>query len=139
MANSKEQEVLDLERGFWETMKTKDGKSAAAMTADGCIVAGASGVSAIDSAMMEQMMAGGKWTLEKYSFDEKSRVVRFVNDDLAIVGYRVDEQLQVEGKPVTLQAYDTSVWSRRDGKWMCVLHTESVAGDPYGRDRVTKS
>ena len=25
---------------------------------------------------------------------------------------------------------------RRNGKWLCALHTESVAGDPFGRDRM---
>jgi len=24
---------------------------------------------------------------------------------------------------------------RRDGRWRCVLHTEALAGDPFGRDR----
>jgi len=27
----------------------------------------------------------------------------------------------------------SSVWVRRDGTWTCALHTESVAGDPFGR------
>jgi hypothetical protein len=24
---------------------------------------------------------------------------------------------------------------RRGGRWVCALHTEAIAGDPYGRDR----
>jgi hypothetical protein len=24
---------------------------------------------------------------------------------------------------------------KRNGDWVCALHTESLAGDPYGRDR----
>jgi hypothetical protein len=41
----------------------------------------------------------------------------------------------VDGKPVTLNASDPSTWVRRDGRWVCAAHTESVAGDTYGRDR----
>ena len=42
----------------------------------------------------------------------------------------------VEGKPVKLEAFDTSVWMKQDGKWVCALHTESLAGDPFGRDKM---
>jgi hypothetical protein len=58
-----------------------------------------------------------------------------IHDDVALVAYKVVEELIVEGKPVTLDAADSSVWVRRDGRWRCALHTESVAGDPFGRDR----
>ena len=30
-------------------------------------------------------------------------------------------------------AFHSSVWSRSDGEWVCVVHTESLAGDPLGR------
>jgi hypothetical protein len=23
----------------------------------------------------------------------------------------------------------------RNGRWLCALHTQSIAGDPFGRDR----
>lgn len=58
-----------------------------------------------------------------------------LQDDVAIVAYTVHEELTVEGKPVKLDAADASTWVRRDGDWRCVLHTESIAGDPFGRDR----
>jgi hypothetical protein len=41
----------------------------------------------------------------------------------------------VDGKAVTLDAADASTWVRRDGRWRCALHTESIQGDPFGRDR----
>ena len=42
----------------------------------------------------------------------------------------------VDGKPVKLDAFDASVWKRTDTGWTNVLHTESIAGDGFGRDRV---
>jgi hypothetical protein len=67
--------------------------------------------------------------------------VRAVTDDVAVVAYKVKEQLTVEGKPLTFEAADASTWVRRDGRWMCALHTEAIIGDPFGRDRqgATKS
>jgi len=41
------------------------------------------------------------------------------------------------GKPVTLDAADASTWVKKDGRRLCALHTESLIGDPYGRDRRT--
>jgi hypothetical protein len=88
--------------------------------------------------MMEKMMADGKWTLESYTFDEKTMQAHFITDDIAVIAYKVTEKHNVEGAPLTLEANDASVWVRKGGSWQCALHTESVAGDPYGRDRVKK-
>lgn len=132
---SQKQEILGLERQFWNTMQTKDGSGAGDMTDEGCIVVGAQGVSAIDSKTMAKMMSEGKWELKEYSFDEKTAQVRFITDDIALVAYNVTENLLVEGKPLGLEANDASVWVRRDGTWRCAMHSESLAGDPYGRDR----
>ena len=61
--------------------------------------------------------------------------MRLLRDDVAILAYRVHEELTVEGKPVTVEAADSSTWVHRDGRWVCAMHTESIAGDPFGRDR----
>jgi hypothetical protein len=58
-----------------------------------------------------------------------------LGNDVAIVAYDVHEDLTVDGKRVSLDAADTSTWVRRSGSWVCALHTESLRGDPYGRDR----
>ena len=136
MANDgREREVLDLEKRFWDTMKTKDGRTAGQMTDDGCIIVGAQGVSAIDGASMEKMMADGEWELKQYTFDEKNAQVKFIGDDVAIVAYKVNERLVVDGSTLPIDANDSSVWVRRNGEWLCALHTESLAGDPFGRDK----
>jgi len=140
MANDKaEREVLDLEKRFWDAMKQKDGRSAARMTDDGCIVVGAQGVSAIDSKTMEKLTVEGDWQLQQYAFDEKNAQVRFISDDVAIVAYKVNERVVVDGKTMPIDANDSSVWVRRNGEWLCALHTESLAGDPFGRDRTTRA
>jgi catechol 2,3-dioxygenase-like lactoylglutathione lyase family enzyme len=34
-----------------------------------------------------------------------------------------------------VDAEDASTWVRRNDHWVCALHTESLKGDPFGRDR----
>jgi len=135
---TREQELVETEQKFWDAMKNKDGEAAGDLTDDGCIVVGAQGVSAIDRASMRKMTEGGKWELQQFTFNEKTRQVRFISDDVAIVGYSVSERIVVEGKTLQFDANDSSVWVRRDGEWCCALHTESLAGDPYGRDKQPK-
>jgi hypothetical protein len=128
-------ELLDLERRFWDAMKDKDAQSAQRMTDDQCIVVGAQGVSSINPATMAKMTTEGEWELERYTFDDQNAQVRFLNDDVALVAYKVNEKVVVDGEELDVEANDSSVWVRRDGKWVCAMHTESLAGDPFGRDR----
>lgn len=136
---SRTTELLENERRFWNAMRDKDGEAASEMTADNCIVVGAQGVSAIDKETMAKLTREGDWELERYTFDESTAQVQFLNDDVALVAYKVKEKLTVEGKPVNIEANDASVWIRKNGEWLCAMHTESLAGDPFGRDKTAKS
>ena len=73
------------------------------------------------------------WTLNRFDLDDVQ--VRVLNDDTAVVAYKVREEMTVEGKPLTLEAADASTWVRKNGKWLCAMHTEALAGDPFGRDK----
>jgi hypothetical protein len=95
------------------------------------MVAGAQGVRSIDHKTFVEMAKSPTWELR--NFDLTDTDVRMVTDDVAIIGYTVTEEMVVEGKPLTLKAADTSTWVRRDGRWVCALHSESVLGDPFGR------
>jgi hypothetical protein len=85
--------------------------------------------------MMAKLTVEGDWSIESYQFDDGSVQVQSLGDDTALIAYKVTERLRVGGEPLTLEASDSSVWRRQDGDWVCVLHTESPAGDPFGRDR----
>jgi hypothetical protein len=128
-------ELLGLERRFWGAMLAKDGRRAADMTDEECVVVGAQGVSKINPDTMKKLTQEGNWELKDFTIDDNDAQVLMMGDDIALVAYKVKERLMVEGTPVTLQANDASVWIRRDGKWLCAMHTESLAGDPFGRDK----
>lgn len=128
-----EDEILLLEKRYWEAIKANDLDTALMLTDDPCIVTGAQGVSSIDRATFEKMMKANAWKLE--SFELTDFQVRKVNDDVVIAAYKVKESVTVDGKPMAFEAADSSTWIRKDGSWVCALHTEAVQGDPFGRDR----
>jgi hypothetical protein len=133
-ATEVDQEIIDLEQEFWDAIRERDNRSAA-MTDDPCLVTGAQGASEIDRAQFSRLLESDTWKLHEYEFRDVH--VRRLTDDVAVIAYIVREKLTVEGKPLTLEAADASTWVRRGGKWYCALHTESVLGDPFGRDRVS--
>jgi ketosteroid isomerase-like protein len=127
------QQLFDLEKQYWDAMVNKDVETAVRMSDDPCYIAGAQGVSAISSEQYRKLMTDGKWTLHEYTMDKMQ--ARMVSPDVAVIIYTVTEKLTVDGKPLTLIANDSSTWVRKNGEWKCSLHTESVAGDSFGRDR----
>ena len=130
---AKANDLIELEHRFWQAMKDRDVEAALKLTADPCIVTGAQGVAKVDKKTFAKMMQAGQWELK--SFELTDVQVERVSDDVAVVGYKVREELKVEGKPLTMEAADASTWVRQDGRWVCAMHSESLLGDPYGRDR----
>jgi hypothetical protein len=128
-----ESELVELEKQYWQSMKDKDVDTALRLTDSSCIVAGAQGVARIDHPTYRRMMADANWDLLDYEFTDVQ--AQRITDDVAVVAYKVTETLTVDGKPLTLEASDSSTWVRRNGKWLCAVHTEAVSGDPYGRDK----
>jgi len=130
-----EDKLTSLETRFWQAMKDKDVNAALELTHDPCLVTGAQGVSQIDQKKFVKLMTGANWTLREFSITDVH--VQRLGEDAAVIGYKVREELTVDGKPLTLDAADASTWIKRDGRWLCAMHTESLLGDPYGRDRKT--
>jgi hypothetical protein len=128
------QELLQLEKQYWQAIKDKDADTAMRLTDEACIVAGAQGVGRLDPENLRAMMQAPPYTLRRFEIDDDVQV-HMLRDDVAVLAYKVREELTVDGEPVSLAASDASTWVRRDGAWRCALHTESIAGDPFGRDR----
>jgi len=129
-----EKELVELETQYWQAIKDKDLDAAMELTDETCVVAGAQGAASIDRKAFAGMLNSPEWTLNEFEFLGEV-IARAVTDDVGVVAYKVREQLTVDGKPLTLEAADASTWVRRDGRWLCALHTESIAGDSFGRDR----
>ena len=125
------EELLALETSYWNAIKQKDARVAVNLSDDPCIVVGAQGVGEIDRNTMKKMMEGAEYALQGFSL--KDVHFRRLSNDVVALAYKVSEDLTVKGEKIKLEAFDSSVWIKRDGKWVCVMHTESPAGDPFGR------
>ncbi|HKQ69248.1 MAG TPA: nuclear transport factor 2 family protein [Polyangiaceae bacterium] len=133
-AKTIEKKVVELENQYWQALKENDVATVTRLTDDPCIVTGAQGVGRLDrKAFLAMMNSPQAYKLNAFKVNDFQ--VRALGDDVAIVAYRVHEELTVDGKEVQFDAADSSTWIRRDGEWVCALHTEAIAGDPFGRDR----
>lgn len=120
-------EIINLEKAFWDAMKAKDGRRAAELAGDTSLVAGARGVMSISRRRMGEMTEEGDWTLESYAFDDIE--VATPTPDVAIIAYTVRQKVVMDGKPQDLHAADTSTWVRGAGGWHCHAHTETFLQD----------
>ncbi|MBB3710347.1 hypothetical protein FHS67_006711 [Aminobacter aminovorans] len=139
MTHSEKQEIIDLEQKFWRAMVDKDVEGSVAMLAEESIVAGAQGTALLRHDDYRGMARQGEshWQLKSFQFDDVK--VMFPSKDVAVIAYTVTEEMEVEGEALTLKAADATTWIRDDGSWLAALHTESVLGDPFGRDRIRAS
>jgi hypothetical protein len=126
-------ELMQLERQYWEALKNKDPKTAITLSDDPCLLTGPQGYGSYNSKQLGAMMNDGRYELRDFRIDDAE--VQMIDNDVAIVAYKVHEDLMVEGKAISVDAADSSTWVRREGQWRCALHTEVILGDPFGRDR----
>jgi catechol 2,3-dioxygenase-like lactoylglutathione lyase family enzyme/ketosteroid isomerase-like protein len=137
-AHSEDREIIDLEHAYWRAIQECDLDAAMRLTDETCVVTGAQGFAAINREMFAQMLKSEKWQLNKCEI-LCDPVIHKPSADVAIIAYQVREEMTVDGKPLTLRAADSSMWIRRaESGWRCALHTESLLGDPFGRDRALK-
>lgn len=73
-------------------------------------------------------MTGASWRVQEAEIEDGAKV-RQLTEDVAVIVYGAREEMTVDGKPIWLHAYDSSVGLRRGEGWKCAMHSESVAGD----------
>lgn len=120
-------EVVALEKSYWEAMKAKDGGRAAALSGENSLVTGARGLMSITKAKMGKMTEEGEWTLESYAFDDVQ--VSTPTPDVAIIAYTVRQHVVMNGKPMDMHAADSSTWIRTPKGWECHAHSETMLTD----------
>ena len=123
MATPSKDEIIALEKDYWEAMKRKDGKRTAQLSGDGALVTGARGVVSLPKAKMKAMTEEGNWTLESYEFEDVE--VISPTPDVAIIAYTVRQSVTMDGKKQELRAADSSTWVRGAKGWECHAHSET--------------
>lgn len=120
-------DIIKLERSYWDAMKRKDGAKASELSGDPAITSGANGVMRIPKTKMGQMTEEGKWTLESYAFDDIE--VSTPAPGVAIIAYTVKQDVTMDGKPQSFRAADSSTWIRGPKGWECHAHSETILQD----------
>src|SRR5690606_10979737 len=118
-----EQELVELEKQYWQALKDKDGATAAKLSDDPCVVAGADGVREMRRDEIQTMAESSAYSLNNYELDDVH--VRVLDDDVAVVAYKVHEDVTIGGERLGYDATDSSTWVRRDGQWVCAMHAEA--------------
>lgn len=129
-----EEELLELERQYWQAMKDRDVEAALRLTDFPCVVAGPSGIGLIEKQAFTAMMKDAPYRIKKMDLDPEAKV-RLIRDDVAVVAYKIHGEVSVDGKSVKVDASDSSTWIKRNGRWACAHHTEAITGDPWGREQ----
>jgi len=127
MTKATKDEIIALEKDYWDAMKRKDGKRTAQLSGTVSLTTGARGVTSIPKAKMGQMTEEGNWTLDSYEFSDVEVVTPA--DDVAIIAYKVKQRVTMDGKAQELRAADSSTWIRGANGWECHAHSETFLQD----------
>lgn len=120
-------EIVGLEKSYWDAMKKKDGTRTAELSGITSLVTGTQGVMSIPKSKMGKMTEDGKWTLESYVFDDVE--VSTPAPNVAIIAYTVRQKVKTDGKLHEMHAADSSTWIRGTGGWECHAHSETILQD----------
>jgi hypothetical protein len=120
-------DIIALERSYWDAMKKKDGRRTAELSGENSLVTGARGVMIIAKDKMGKMTEEGSWTLDDYAFDKVE--VSTPAENVAIIAYTVRQKVTMNGKAQDLQAADSSTWIRGKNGWECHAHSEAFLSD----------
>ena len=105
-------------------MVDDDPKVATGMLADTALMVSGHGAMSFDHAGYTKMAKDPSHRLVQFKLSDMD--VMFPSDDLAIATYKVQQQVERDGKPMQMQAVDSSTWVKSGDDWKCVVHTESL-------------
>lgn len=122
--NNAKHEIERLETAFWQSMVDNQPEVAAGMLAERALMVSGHGAMSFDPAGYTRMANDPSHRLLDYTLSEMD--VLFPSDEVAIATYKVDQQVELDGKSMLMQAVDSSTWVKSGRDWKCVAHTESL-------------
>jgi ketosteroid isomerase-like protein len=117
-------EIVALEKSYWDAIKAKDGRRTSELSGKTALVTGAQGVMRIEKEKMGKMTEEGKWSLESYALEDVE--VSTPSPDIALIAYTVRQSVKMDGKSQDMRAADSSVWIRGSNGWKCHAHSETL-------------
>jgi hypothetical protein len=115
-----EQQIVAHEREGLDALKTGDLDRFGNLTADEAIMVDARGPASKSQVLKN--VAGFKLT--EYSMEDVKLIP--VSADTGLISYKITEKGISHGKEFSAQAYVSSLWTERAGKWVCLFSQETA-------------
>lgn len=119
-----EHQIEQLETAFWQSMIDGQPKAATDLLAEPALMVSGHGSMSFDHAGYTKMANDPSHRLVSFTLSDFS--VLFPREDVAIASYKVDQEVEYDGKKTRMPAVDSSTWVKIDGHWKCASHTESL-------------
>lgn len=119
-------EILKLEKRYWDAMRDQDLQTAMNLTYFPCTVTSEHGVQSVDREQFKKMFNSNEGSFNSAKIDESKTQVRQIGPDTAVIAYSVHASVVKDGKTQEIDAVDTSTWVKRNDKWVCAMHTETL-------------
>jgi ketosteroid isomerase-like protein len=116
-----QEEVVAQERAGLDALKTGDISSFARSTADDAIFVDAAG----PAGKAEVVKNVADFRLHDYTMSD----IRFIelSPDSGLIVYRITESGASHGREFTAKVNVSSLWAKRNGRWVCVFSQETAA------------
>jgi hypothetical protein len=120
--------LVELETKFWQSLVDEDTDTAIGMLDEPALMVSSHGAMKFNHADYKRMAMQGPMVVKSFELSDVDVV--FPKEDTAVLTYRVKQWLTQRGKTEELkqEMADSSVWARKSGKWLCVMHTETPIG-----------
>ena len=118
-------DLIALEKKFWQSMVDEDTDTALSMLDEPALMVSSHGAMQFDHAAYRRMAEQGAMVIKSFELSDMN--VLFPSADMAVLTYRVKQAMAQRGKSDEMkqEMADSSVWARKDGRWCCVMHTET--------------
>jgi ketosteroid isomerase-like protein len=128
MANKDQDDIIAMEKRFWQTLVDGSTDVAVGMLSEPALMVSQHGAMQFDHDGYRKMADNDEYKLLSYALSNM-QVLR-PTDDVAILTYEVDQTTKEKDREVRMRVSDSSTWVRRDGRWLCAIHTESPMTSP---------
>ncbi|AWA30112.1 DUF4440 domain-containing protein [Flavobacterium magnum] len=118
-----ENEIIKLEKNYWQGMEDHDYETVKQLTRFPCTVAGKNGVMRVDENEFKHMFDSGSGADIRVTDISMAAVEVFGNS--AIIGYTITIGSKSDAQKQPMQCACTSTWIKEQDSWRCAMHTES--------------
>ena len=117
--------LKSLEQKFWQSMVDEDTDTALSLLDEPALMVSEHGTMQFDHAGYRRMAEQGAMVIKHFELSDMNVV--FPTDDTAVLTYHVKQAIarRDSGEVLDQEMADSSVWTRKDGDWRCVMHTET--------------